>query len=172
MAGRMQAPHLAPTRSDLQKSLQGCLGGRNGFKPKFYYSRMTNFSLPFFIRLLKFKLTCLWCCFIMVQTSFIKYSGKFCFDWHPNKQVNWKSFGSQEENSYKKKKTQKFRVQVVTHGLMVIAVGFWIHWLKRTRFKPRSWNFLSIACDVKLEGALYSVFYAEASKRPCISLNE
>ena len=25
---------------------------------------------------------------------------------------------------------------------------------------------LSIACDIKLEGALYSVFYAEASKRP------
>ena len=25
---------------------------------------------------------------------------------------------------------------------------------------------LSIACDVKPEGALYSVFYAEASKRP------
>ena len=31
---------------------------------------------------------------------------------------------------------------------------------------------LSIACDIKLEGALYSVFYAEASKRPWTSLNE
>ena len=25
---------------------------------------------------------------------------------------------------------------------------------------------MSIACDVELEGALYSVYYAEASKRP------
>ena len=31
---------------------------------------------------------------------------------------------------------------------------------------------LLIACDVKLEGALYSMFYAEASKRPWTSLNE
>ena len=31
---------------------------------------------------------------------------------------------------------------------------------------------LSIASDVKLEGALYSVFCAEASKRPWTSLNE
>ena len=31
---------------------------------------------------------------------------------------------------------------------------------------------LSIACDVRLEGALYSVFSAEPSKRPWTSLNE
>ena len=29
---------------------------------------------------------------------------------------------------------------------------------------------LSIACDIKLEGALYSVFYAETSKRLTITL--
>ena len=52
-------------------------------------------------------------------------------------------------------------------GQMVIAPGS-----SGPKFKPQFWNFLSIACDVKLEGALYSVFYAEASKRPWTSLNE
>ena len=52
----------------------------------------------------------------------------------------------------------------VSHGLMVIAVGFESTGSRGPAFKPRSWNFLSIACDVKLKGALYSVFYAEASK--------
>ena len=31
---------------------------------------------------------------------------------------------------------------------------------------------MSNACDIKLEGASYSVFYAEASKRPSTSLND
>ena len=31
---------------------------------------------------------------------------------------------------------------------------------------------LSIACEVKLEGALYLMFYAEASYRPLASLDE
>ena len=55
-----------------------------------------------------------------------------------------------------------------------------LHW--RPGFKPRMRSprifkigfhqqKLSIACNVKLQGALYSVFYAEASKRPWTSLN-
>ena len=39
-------------------------------------------------------------------------------------------------------------------------------------FHQQKLSSLSIACDIKLEGALYSVFYAEASKRPWTSLNE
>ena len=35
-----------------------------------------------------------------------------------------------------------------------------------TVFHQQKLSSLSIACDVKLKGALYSVFYAEASKRP------
>ena len=34
----------------------------------------------------------------------------------------------------------------VPHGLMVRAVDFWIHWLMRTRFKPRSWNSIGVSC--------------------------
>ena len=41
-----------------------------------------------------------------------------------------------------------------------------------TGFHQQKLSSLSIACDVKLGGALYSVFYAEASKRPWTSLNE
>ena len=41
-----------------------------------------------------------------------------------------------------------------------------------TVFHQQKLSSLSIACGVKLEGALYSVFYAEASKRPWTSLNE
>ena len=33
-------------------------------------------------------------------------------------------------------------------------------------FHEQKLSSLSIACDVKLEGTLYSVFYAEASKDP------
>ena len=40
-----------------------------------------------------------------------------------------------------------------------------------TVFHQQKLSSLSIACDVKLEGALYSVFSAEASKRPWTSLN-
>ena len=39
-------------------------------------------------------------------------------------------------------------------------------------FHQQKLSSLSFRCDVKLEGALYSVFYAEASKRPWTSLNE
>ena len=39
-------------------------------------------------------------------------------------------------------------------------------------FHQQKLSSLSIACDIKLEGALYSVFYAEASKRPWASRNE
>ena len=35
-----------------------------------------------------------------------------------------------------------------------------------TVFHQQKLSSLSIACDVKLEGALYSVFYAEASEIP------
>ena len=40
-------------------------------------------------------------------------------------------------------------------------------------FHQQKISILLIACDIKLhvEGALYSVFYAEASKRPWTSLN-
>ena len=38
-------------------------------------------------------------------------------------------------------------------------------------FHQQKLSSLLIACDAKLEGALYSVFYAEASKRPWTSLN-
>ena len=38
-------------------------------------------------------------------------------------------------------------------------------------FHQQKLSSLLIACDVRLEGALYSVFYAEASKRPWTSLN-
>ena len=41
-----------------------------------------------------------------------------------------------------------------------------------TIFHQQKLSSLSIACNIKLEGALYSVFYAEASKRPWTSLNE
>ena len=34
------------------------------------------------------------------------------------------------------------------------------------RLHQQKLSSLLIACDVKLEGALYSVFYAEASKKP------
>ena len=44
----------------------------------------------------------------------------------------------------------------------IFKIGFHLHKL----------HSLSIICDVKLEGALYSVFYAEASKRLWTSLNE
>ena len=39
-------------------------------------------------------------------------------------------------------------------------------------FHQQKLSSLSIACDIKLEGALYSVFYSEASERPWTSLNE
>ena len=39
-------------------------------------------------------------------------------------------------------------------------------------FHQQKLSSLLIACDIKLEGALYLVFYAEASKRPWTSLNE
>ena len=39
-------------------------------------------------------------------------------------------------------------------------------------FHQQKLSSLWIACDIKLEGALYSVFYAEASKRPWTSLDE
>ena len=39
-------------------------------------------------------------------------------------------------------------------------------------FRQQKLSSLSIACDIKLEGALYSVFYSEASERPWTSLNE
>ena len=39
-------------------------------------------------------------------------------------------------------------------------------------FDQEKLSSLLIACDVQIEGALYSMFYAEASKRPWTSLNE
>ena len=44
--------------------------------------------------------------------------------------------------------------------------------MSKVDFHQQKLSSLSIAHNIKLEGALYSVFCAEASKRPWTSLNE
>ena len=61
--------------------------------------------------------------------------------------------------------------------LACCAEGGFKPWMGNLRifniiFHQQKLSSLSIAYDIKLEGALCSVFYAEASKRPWTSLNE
>ena len=61
--------------------------------------------------------------------------------------------------------------------LACCAEGGFKPWMGNLRifnivFHQQKLSSLSIACEIKLEGVLYFVFYAETSKRPLTSLNE